>query len=181
MAGQVPGLRVLQVSLPEGETPGDTRFARAYPVWTMTHDGATWREAELPGALRYGGLADVAPYEFSRAYASAYRDQRLVEPAETWDGPADRSALALAPDGRVVGFVLGQGEDSVELGPIGTVPEWRGRGVGSALLASMVTQCRGLQVHLIVDGESPTRAHELYLRHGFRITKRFVAYQVRIS
>jgi ribosomal protein S18 acetylase RimI-like enzyme len=61
------------------------------------------------------------------------------------------------------------------------VPEWRGRGVGSALLSSMLARCRGRDVHLTVDGESPTRAHELYLRQGFRITERLVEYRVRIS
>ncbi|HZX09188.1 GNAT family N-acetyltransferase [Kribbella sp.] len=160
----------------------DPRFVWAYPVWTMTHDGTTRpSESELPAPLRYGELADVPRAEFSRAYASAYRDQRLVEPAESWDGPADRSVLALAPDGSVAGFVLAKGDRSVELGPIGTVPAWRGRGVGSALLSSMLARCRGRDVHLTVDGESPTRAQELYLRYGFRLTERSVAYQVRIS
>ncbi|MFF0270060.1 hypothetical protein [Kribbella sp. NPDC004536] len=44
----------------------------------------------------------------------------------------------------------------------------------------MLERCRGREVRLTVDGESPTGAQNLYLRHGSGLSERFVAYQVRI-
>ncbi|MFD7158998.1 GNAT family N-acetyltransferase [Kribbella sp. NPDC059898] len=177
-------MEVLQIGLPADETVGDVRFERAYPVWTMTHDGISWpeREPELVAPLEYCG-ADDLPRDFQHAYEQAYRDQRLVEPRNSWDRSPDQGALAVTPDGQVAGFVLGfsQPDGSIELGPIGTVPTWRGRGVCTALLATVLYRSRGLHLHLTVDGESPTRAHELYLRHGFRITERLVRYEVQLS
>lgn len=121
VAGSVPGLRVLQISVSDEQIVDDPRFERAYPLWTMVHDGTTWPQ-QAPALL-------------------------------------------------------------VELGPSGTFPAWRGRGVCSALLASVLAYCRenGLaSITLTVDGESPTHAQNLYLKHGFRVTERLIAYQVRL-
>ncbi|MGW5188031.1 GNAT family N-acetyltransferase [Kribbella sp. NPDC004138] len=196
LASSVPGLSVLQISLPDGQTVDEPRFERAYPLWTMVHDGTTWpqRAPVLPVPLRVGRWSDVVPGEFETAYAQSYRDQRVVEPhgAEAWallargDAfAAELGVLAMTPEEQVAGFVLGfrHGRRGVELGPIGTVPAWRGRGVCSALLASVLRCCRenGLApVTLTVDGESPTHAQNLYLKHGFRVTERLTAYQVRL-
>ncbi|TDX03501.1 ribosomal protein S18 acetylase RimI-like enzyme [Kribbella sp. VKM Ac-2566] len=189
LASATPGLSTLQVARPADEAVGDPRFELAYPLWTMVHDGTTWPRprTELPAPLRHAQWSDVVPREFQSAYEQAYRDQRVVEPRDvsTWQRSADVSALAVSPDGRVAGFVLGFIEDhgAVELGPIGTVPSWRRRGVSSALLASVLKRCRELRlgpVTLTVDGDSPTGAQDIYLRHGFRITESLVAYQVRL-
>ncbi|GAA1580737.1 MULTISPECIES: GNAT family N-acetyltransferase [Kribbella] len=184
LARSTPGVEVLQIGLPADETVRDERFQRAYPVWTMAHDGLSWPEHEpVPAArLRYCGPADVPLDEFQRAYEQAYRDQRLVEPHTSWDRPPDHGALAVTPVNQVAGFVLGfhQPDGSIELGPIGTVPSWRGRGVCTALLATVLYRSRGLHLRLTVDGESPTRAQDLYLRHGFRITERLIRYEVQL-
>jgi GNAT superfamily N-acetyltransferase len=199
LAGSTPGLSILQISLPAEETAGveqlqALRFERAYPLWTMVHDATTWpqRQPELPSPLYYGRWSDVLPDEFQTAYEQAYRDQRVVEPhdAETWNlltsGDSfarDLATLAMTPDGQVAGFVLGFEPDhgGLDLGPIGTVQSWRGRGISSALLASVLMRCRETQsgpITLTVDGESPTHAQRLYLRHGFRVTENFIAYHV---
>jgi GNAT superfamily N-acetyltransferase len=196
----MPGLSVLQISLPAEETAGVEQlqalgFERAYPVWTMVHDGTTWpqRQPELPPPLRFSRWSEVSPAEFQAAYEQAYRDQRVVEPhsAETWHRLAsgdsfakDLATLAMTPDGRVAGFVLGfhQDDGGFDLGPIGTIQSWRGRGVSSALLASVLMRCRETRlgpIALTVDGESPTHAQNLYLHHGFQVTENFIAYQVR--
>ncbi|MFF0345324.1 GNAT family N-acetyltransferase [Kribbella sp. NPDC004875] len=88
-------------------------------------------------------------------------------------------------DGAVAGFVLAFTDQhgGIELGPIGTIPPWRGRGVSSALLASTLTRCsatRPTAITLTVDGESPTGAHRLYLRHGFQLTSQLHAYQLTV-
>ncbi len=201
LAESTPGLSVLQISLPDehaidADQLRDLRFERAYPLWTMVHDNKTWptRQLDLPAPLRLGRWLDTTSAEFQAAYEVAYRDQRPVEPhtRETWDllatsesFAADLAALATTPDDRVAGFVLGfhQSGGGIELGPIGTVPSWRGRGVVSALLATVLTRCRESRAHpigLTVDGDSPTRAQQLYLRHGFQVTQRLIAYQVQL-
>lgn len=201
LANSMPGLSILQISLPAEETAGVEQlqalgFERAYPLWTMVHDGTTWpqRQPELPSPLYYGRWSDVSPADFQTAYEQAYRDQRVVEPhsAETWrlltsdDSFAkDLATLAMTPDSRVAGFVLGfhQDDGGFDLGPIGTVESWRGRGVSSALLASVLMRCREIQsgpITLTVDGESPTHAQNLYLHHGFQVTENFIAHQVHL-
>ncbi|TCC38840.1 N-acetyltransferase [Kribbella speibonae] len=196
LASSTPGQSVLQISLPDEQTVDDPRFERAYPLWTMVHDGTTWPQGApaLPVPLRVGRWSEVLPGEFETAYAQSYRDQRVVEPhgAEAWallagsDAfAAELGVLALTPEDQVAGFVLGfrRGHRGVELGPIGTVPAWRGRGICSALLASVLMYCRENELTpmtLTVDGESPTHAQELYLKHGFRVIERLVAYQVRL-
>lgn len=149
LASSIPGLSLLQVSRPADEAVGDPRFVPVYPLWTMIHDGATWPQPSgLPAPLRQAEWSDVVPGELRSAYDEAYRDQRVVEPHEPSIGErhADVSALAVGPDGRVAGFVLGfiQDDGGVELGPIGTVSSWRRRGVSSALLASVLKDCREL-------------------------------------
>jgi GNAT superfamily N-acetyltransferase len=121
----------------------------------MVHDDNTWPRVrpDLPAPLRYGRWSDVVLSEFQTAYEQAYRDQRPVEPhtPETWERltasdsfATDLAALAITPDGQVAGFALGFVEDDggIELGPIGTIPPWRRRGISSALLTSVLLRCR---------------------------------------
>lgn len=199
LASGTPGLRVLQVG-PETSTEVDELrahgFNEAYPLWTMTHDNTTWPDPlpALPADLRTAPWADVSEAALHTTYEHAYRDQRLVEPhtpetlhelvSDSSFAP-DLSTVAVSPDGQVVGFVLAclNARGEVELGPIGTDPTWRGRGVSSALLASTLTRCRDTQhapITLTVDAESPTGAQHLYLRHGFQITRRLHAYHLHL-
>ncbi|MEV5966496.1 GNAT family N-acetyltransferase [Kribbella sp. NPDC051952] len=162
----------------------------------MVHDNKTWPrvQPDLPAPLRYGRWSDEVLSEFQTAYEQAYRDQRPVEPhtAEAWERltasdsfATDLATLAVAPDGQVAGFALGfiQDHGGIELGPIGTIPAWRTRGISSALLASVLLLCRETRsgpITLTVDGESPTRAQHLYLLHGFQVTQRLTTHQLRL-
>ncbi|HET6743946.1 MAG TPA: GNAT family N-acetyltransferase [Kribbella sp.] len=162
-------------------------FDVGYPVWTMTHDNVTWPHSvpALPADLRSAAWADVSAAALYTTYEQAYRDQRLVEPhtpealnqliADTAFAP-DLSTFAVSADGQIVGFVLARltPRNEVELGPIGTDPAYRGRGISSALLAATLTRCRSTRqapITLTVDAESATGAHRLYLRQGFRIAR----------
>jgi len=80
----------------------------------------------------------------------------------------------------VVAFVLAfrGAEKSVEIGPVGTVAEWRGRGLSTRLMSTVLNECRraGIEaITLTVDGDSPTSAHRLYERLGFRVTSSLLA------
>ncbi|MFG1905170.1 GNAT family N-acetyltransferase [Kribbella sp. NPDC048928] len=190
LATATPELQILRVSTGDPAEQVVLRaqgFDEGYPVWTMTHDNTTWPDGPpaLPANLRSAGWADVSATAFYTTYEQAYRDQRLVEPhnAETLNQlvtdtafAPDLSTFAVAPDGQVAGFVLAcvNARNEVELGPIGTDPAHRGRGISSALLAATLTRCRTTRqapITLTVDAQSPTGAHRLYLRRGFRITR----------
>lgn len=71
--------------------------------------------------------------------------------------------------------VLANGRREVYLGQIGTLPDFRGRGVGSALLATALGDwsAAGHQVTFLgVDTANGTGALGLYERAGFRVHKR---------
>ncbi len=168
-------------------------FDTAFPLWTMGHDHETWpaEAPTLPPPLRLEPWSERLSDSFLAAYVDSYQDQRVVEPhsAKTWcsilaeDGfSATISTLAVAANDVVVGFVLAfQEARHVELGPIGTIRSWRGRGVSTALLDHALLSCRQrliATVGLTVDGESPTGAHRLYLTHGFTVTESLMAYRL---
>ncbi|KQQ51941.1 GNAT family N-acetyltransferase [Plantibacter sp. Leaf314] len=100
----------------------------------------------------------------------------------------DLSVVAVADDGRVVGFTLAevdedswsaQGFTSAYIALVGTVRDWRGRRLAPALLAAALRriQAAGLErATLEVDTASPTGALGLYERQGFVATTRDLAY-----
>lgn len=151
----------------------------------------------LPEGLR------VVPWsaEWSEAARAAknaaFADHWGSQPAnqESWESwqtlPTFRPELSrLALDGdRVVGFVTTEvneedwarlGRSSGYVGLVGTVREWRGRGLASALLAEVMRAYRdaGLDLAVLdVDTESPTGALGVYERLGFTSVARDVAYR----
>lgn len=202
LAAAVPRLTVLQITRRSDDRSASARLARAgfhaaFPVWTMTYDSCSRpsRELRLPTPLRAVRWTDIdLPTDaFAATYAQAYQDQRLVEPygAGVWTGlthdanfAADLTRLAVGPDGDMVGFVLAfRSGHGVELGPIGTARQWRGQGVASALLASVLSDCREQAISpitLSTDGDSPTGAQRLYQHLGFRVTESQQAFHRQI-
>ena len=74
-----------------------------------------------------------------------------------------------------------QGARSAYIGLVGTVREWRGRGLASVMLAQALEAYRaqGLDLAVLdVDTENPTGALGVYTRLGFAPTARDVAYRV---
>lgn len=94
------------------------------------------------------------------------------------------SRVALGPDGTVVAFVLVQefvgntkthGYSTGHLALVGTLREARGRGLASALVASVLESLAGggyRYAELGVDAESPTGAGRIYERLGFVTVER---------
>jgi len=119
-------------------------------------DWARWRE------IRLAALAE-APYAFGSTYVS-------------WQGAAEarwRKRLTevaynvLAMDGdRDVGMVSGVDEDPVELISLWVAPDVRGRGVGDALIASVLAWAAPRATQLRVYPHNQ-QAVALYTRHGF--------------
>lgn len=202
LAATIPRLTVLQVTRRSDDLEASAvlvraGFGSAFPVWTMRYAGTSRSrdEPRLPKPLRAVRWTDIdEPTEaFATAYAQAYEDQRLVEPlsSEVWAGlihgdsfAADLTRMAIDTDGDMVGFVVAfHSGHGVELGPIGTARQWRGRGVASALLASVLSDCRDQAISpvtLFTDGDSPTGAQRLYERLGFRLSESQQAFHRQI-
>ncbi len=136
----------------------------------------TWDDAALEGARLAHNAAFIDHYGSSPSGPRNWRG-RTVENANF---RPDLSGTAIA-DGRTVGYLLAHrypqddevlGRSEVWISTLGVVPEWRGRGVASALLARTLRLAAGeselTHAALGVDSQSPTEANRLYERLGFR-------------
>ena len=125
------------------------------------------------------------------AHNEAFRDHWGSEPvsAERWRhlGPAapgfrpDLSPIAIAPDGRVAGYVLCTIPPGMQaqrrtawIGTVGVRREFRRHGLGRALLVRTLAAAEEAgfaAVGLDVDADNPTGAVRVYERLGFRPTR----------
>lgn len=149
--------------------------------------------------------ADVRVEPWSAEHSEAARAAKNAAFADHWGSqPSSAESWAawqklatfrpelsrLAFDGdRVVGFVTTDvneedwqrlGRSSGYIGLVGTVREWRGQGLASALLAEVMRAHRdaGFELSVLdVDAANPTGALGVYERLGFRSVSRDVAYR----
>jgi mycothiol synthase len=154
---------------------------------------------ELPTGLTVVGWSAERDDDYRVAHVTAFNDHWGSEPLtrDEWHtrftgSPMFRPDLTvgvLDGDGRLVGYVIGYHapEDTavtgrVEgwLGQVGTLREWRGRGVASALMVHVM----GLMRHagfddamLDVDTDNSSGAVGLYERLGFRPKHRSVRWE----
>jgi len=137
------------------------------------------------------------------AFNDSFRDHYGFFPAdaELWqagftgkpDFRGDLSTLAVASDGRVIGFCLTSvspernaqsGKNEGFLDEIGVIRGWRKRGIASALIVSAMQSLKASGVALAslgVDTENPTGALRLYENLGFEAVQRSVSYQKVLS
>jgi GNAT superfamily N-acetyltransferase len=165
-------------------------FRRQYPAWKMERSLADpLPDAELPAGLGIRTYDETHFPEFVRCYSEVYADQRFVDPHDepTWrkmlsDGTFRTDLSVLAINGsKIAGFVFASDDDAIiEIGPVGTRREWRGRGVSTALLVHAMAEYRAAGIDratLWVDGESPTGAMRIYQRLGFAMTAEILVYE----
>jgi len=101
----------------------------------------------------------------------------------------DWSYFAVDGDDKIIGHLITHrfenddellGAKYAWIDNIGTLAEWRGRGVASQLITTALAKYReeGMQfAALDVDSANPTGAHRLYESLGFRVWREFVHYQ----
>jgi mycothiol synthase len=174
------GDAALTVATESSSPDAERLYARHGLVCTFAESVLRHDLVDLPAATRPDGITVVAasvadPAQLFAAYVRSFAERPgFVEPtAEEWlgelaqdeDWRRDLSVVALAEDGTPAGFVnvLGRWVDQV-----GVVPAWRGRRLGTYLVArtlhALASEGVG-PVGLTVNVNN--RAAELYRRLGF--------------
>ncbi|KPK17457.1 MAG: hypothetical protein AMJ67_13375 [Betaproteobacteria bacterium SG8_41] len=117
-------------------------------------------------------IVKAADWQTDAATLCAIRLRVFVEeqhvPLELeWDGEDERCehALACAPDQTPVG--TGRLLPDGRIGRLAVLPDWRGRGAGSALLEYLMELAREKGFN-VVRLHAQTRATAFYARHGFK-------------
>ncbi len=150
----------------------------------------------------------IVPWDASRSEEtrlvknSAFRDHWGSTPmsSEHWmtmttgfGSRPDLSYLAVSPQGSVVGFLVSHRYDNDDelLGSkyawirnVGTLADWRGRGVATALLTTALVDYHGAGMDfaaLGVDSDNPTGAYRLYETLGFLPWRQTVMYQAELG
>ena len=83
----------------------------------------------------------------------------------------DDASLILQKDGNVIGFVITRPtDDGPEIGPVGLVPEYRGKGLASHLLARVLENLKTSSAkHVNLDTTIINLpAQKLYRKYGFK-------------
>lgn len=157
----------------------------------------------LPAPPAVEGIT-VIPWDPARSEEArlvknaAFRDHWGSTPTDpdSWDDwlsghgmRLDLSVMAIDRDGRLVGSSLNEhlphdelrtGRRDGWIGNLGVLREWRGRGVGAALVvASLEAFAAGGMTHAMlgVDADNPTGAAGLYTRLGFETVSRSITRQ----
>ncbi|MGR4865246.1 GNAT family N-acetyltransferase [Caulobacter sp. LARHSG274] len=136
------------------EAPADAAFRLAL---FRTSRGPGWDQLRLPPDL----LARIMEQQFhaqTQGYRAAYPAARLEIVTVGDDKPVGRLATDL-------------GADALHLVDIALVPDWRGRGLGGAILRRLIgeAEARGLPLTLQVACDN-LRAQRLYRRLGLEPT-----------
>ena len=137
-------------------------------------------EAVLPEGFRFLSAADVSVAEAAKARRDAWSSPNLTEGAfervrQTWPYRADLQVLIAAPDGTLAATAiiwLDQATRTAEFEPVGTHPDYRRRGLGTALQlhGMQVARAAGATRMLVACIGAPAHpaARNLYYGVGFR-------------
>jgi ribosomal protein S18 acetylase RimI-like enzyme len=165
-------------------------FERKHEVWRMEVElGGQLAEPAWPEGVTVRTFRDGDARAVHRLLDEAYRttgqgdEDRFEdwEPAMMGDPSFDPELWFLAEaEGELVGACLNWREGFVK--DIVVAAEWRGRGLGEALLRHAFRElaARGVdRVGLKVDSNNPTGAHRLYERVGMRTAQTYAVFERR--
>lgn len=123
----------------------------------------------------YDHQNDVAPHlrERSRSFGMAWATRRQIE--QRWlESEPDSFVLAVQEKGRIVGYAFVRVRSGVghaaswsfsdplaELATLSVLPEWRGRGIGTALMDSVEARLLRMEIADITIGVIATNMHAI--------------------
>lgn len=134
----------------------------------------------LPAGFRFVTATDVAAADAVKVHrdawhSSAFNDVAFERVRRTWPYRADLHVLVAAPDGALAATAiiwLDKATQTAEFEPVGTHPDFRRRGLGTALqLHGMrLARAAGARLMLVACRGAPAHpaAREMYYGVGFR-------------
>ncbi len=143
----------------------------------------------LPSGMCFVPWSPDRAHDFFRAYDGAFRDRPGFPgwPADVWiqnytgydEFRADLSRLVLEGD-EPVGYAVCLVENGgAEIAQIGVRPQWRGRGVASAILSEVLQLFKreGLTRAVLSVNADNSRAASVYRHSGFELFRRYHCYR----
>jgi GNAT superfamily N-acetyltransferase len=123
-------------------------------------------------AVRRAEAGDIVPLvQFLQAHFPHWRGDAIGVMHELFGHDPRQVTLHLAEDnGVIIGYAQSRAE---RFGPFGVDESYRGRGVGAALLATVLPAMRARGYHCAWFLWTSDRAARLYTAHGFREVRRF--------
>ena len=171
----VPRIRTETVSPATEAFLRERGFHRIFAEHVMRHDLSTVPQVRRPGGTSVRPFTDRSARRFHDAYRRSFADRPGFPdpPRDEWlsgllddeEFRPELSRVVVGPAGDTVGFVTVVGN---WIDQVGTVPDWRGRGLGAHLVARTLRALRDAgasDVWLAVDVDNPARL--LYRRLGF--------------
>ncbi|HEX3916191.1 MAG TPA: GNAT family N-acetyltransferase [Caulobacteraceae bacterium] len=140
----------------------------------------------LPDGFRFLSAADVSVAEAAEAHRAAWRPSTFTDAAlervrQTWPYRADLHPLVAAPDGALAATAiiwLDEATRTAEFEPVGTHPDFRRRGLGTALQLHGMHLARAAGATRMfvacVGAPATPAARDLYYGVGFRELSRDV-------
>lgn len=113
--------------------------------------------------------AELAPVPWSDAQKQAFLAEQFRAQAKHYAAHfADASFDVVLVDGERAGrMIVARREDELKLIDIALLPEYRGRGIGTRLMAPLLTEADERGVNVTIYVERFNRARRLYARLGF--------------
>ncbi len=135
------------------------------------------REAPARAAAMHAAFESDAPMESYLQRYLGFMRSPVYRP--------ELDIVAIAPDGKVVAFCQGWLDFTNQVGlfePVGTHPEYRGMGLGKAVLAEGMRRMMafGMRSVIVCADHDNLAAQRLYQAAGFQLERRLLTYAKRI-
>jgi len=134
-------------------------------------------EAQRRAAAAHAAFASALPIDHHRRRYESFMRSPVYD--------RTRDLVVIAPDGRVASFCIIWIDDVNKVGlfePVGTPPEFQGRGLGTSLFQLALERLVELGMRAAIvcpNGDNP-RAIQLYESQGFKIEHRLLLYSKTI-
>lgn len=121
--------------------------------------------------MTHGFTVSVADWSSQAKQLRAVREAVFITEQQVpreleWDAVDPRCTHVIAMDGKGSPIGTGRLDPDGSIGRMAVLQDWRGRGVGDAMLQLLIREARR-QGHKFLELSSQMHATGFYLRHGF--------------